>query len=46
MEGALINSIGILIAVFGALVVYLASHKDYKRLPLPEDAVLLTRHDE
>lgn len=45
-EGVLVNSIGLLIVLFAGLVVFLATKKDYKRLPLPEDAILLTGQDE
>ncbi|XP_031623209.1 cytochrome b561 [Contarinia nasturtii] len=45
-EAVIINTIGILIVTFAALVVYLATHRQFKRLPLPEDAILLTGHDE
>lgn len=41
-EGLLINCIGLLLVVFGSLVVYLVSEKGYKRQALPEDAMLLT----
>ena len=40
-EGALMNSIGLLIACLSALVVYVATRAHYKRLPLPEDELLL-----
>ena len=36
------NWIGILIVVFGVLVVYLATNYKYKRLARPEDEMLLT----
>lgn len=45
-EAVLANSIGLLIIIFAALVVYLATHRNYKRIPLPEDAILLTGHNE
>lgn len=38
--------IGLLVVIFAAIVVYLASNKHFKRIPLPEDAILLTGHDE
>ena len=40
-EGVMANWIGVLIIVFGVLVVYLASNWKYKRLPRPEDEMLL-----
>jgi len=45
-EGLLVNFIAILIVIFAALVVFLATKPNYKRVPLPEDAILLTGHDE
>lgn len=45
-EAVLVNTIGLLIIIFAALVVYLATHRNYKRIPLPEDAILLTGHNE
>jgi len=45
-EAVIINTIGLLIVAFAALVVYLATHRPFKRLPLPEDSILLTGHDE
>lgn len=45
-EALLINMIGLLIVIFAALVVYLATNRQFKRIPLPEDAILLTGHDE
>jgi len=41
-EGLLVNCIGCLIVVYGAIVVYLVTETTYKREPLPEDAMLLT----
>lgn len=40
-EGVMANWIGVLIIVFGVLVVYLATNYKYKRLPRPEDEMLL-----
>jgi len=40
-EGVMANWIGILIILFGVLVVYLATNIKYKRLQRPEDAGLL-----
>lgn len=45
-EGLIVNMLGVLIAVFAILVIYLTTHRNYKRQPLPEDAILLTGHDE
>lgn len=45
-EGLIVNMLGVLITVFAILVIYLASRRNYKRQPLPEDAILLTGHDE
>ena len=39
----LINCIGILITIYGALVVYLVTKPSYKRRPLPEEISLLSR---
>lgn len=41
-EGVMANWIGVLIVVFGVLVVYLATNYKYKRLARPEDEMLLT----
>ena len=40
-EAYLINLIGLLLAVFCCLVVFLLSHSGYRRPPLPEDEMLL-----
>lgn len=45
-EGVLVNTLALLIVAFAGLVVFLATKQSYKRLPLPEDAILLTGHDE
>lgn len=45
-EGFIVNCIGCLMVVFAALVGYLATNVDYKRTPLPEDAILLTGNDD
>lgn len=45
-QALLVNSIGILITLYGSLVVYLVTEPNYKREPLPEDALLLTGHSE
>jgi hypothetical protein len=42
-EAVLINFIGILIFVFGALTIYLVLHPSYKRVALAEDEMLLHR---
>ncbi|XP_015188411.1 PREDICTED: cytochrome b reductase 1 [Polistes dominula] len=44
-EGILINSIGLFLVIFGALAVYLVSQGQYKRLPRPEDNLLLTNRN-
>lgn len=41
-EGLLVNFIGIILVVFGSLVVYLVTEPQYKRQPRPEDEILLT----
>lgn len=40
-EGVMANWIGILIILFGTLIVYLATNIKYKRLERPEDSLLL-----
>jgi len=40
-EGILINSIGATIALLASLVIYMATKRQYKRHPLPEDELLL-----
>ena len=40
--GIMVNWIGLLILLFGILVVYLAANPRYKRLTRPEDEMLLT----
>ncbi|XP_067208627.1 transmembrane ascorbate-dependent reductase CYB561-like isoform X2 [Linepithema humile] len=42
-EGVLINIIGLLLISFGSLSVYLVTQERYRRLPRPEDDVLLAR---
>lgn len=37
-----LNFIGVLITVFAALVVYLTTESRFRRLPVPEDVMLLT----
>lgn len=41
-----VNTLGILIIVYGVLVVYLVTEPSYKREPLPEDTMLLTGENE
>lgn len=41
-EAMIVNWIGILIALFGTLTIYLASNSRFKRLNRPEDEMLLT----
>lgn len=45
-QALLVNCIGLLIALYGSLVVYLVTEPSYKREPLPEDQMLLTGHSE
>ncbi|XP_020281111.1 cytochrome b561-like isoform X2 [Pseudomyrmex gracilis] len=42
-EGMLVNFIGVLLIVFGGLSVYLISQERYRRIPRPEDDMLLSR---
>ncbi|XP_071567424.1 transmembrane ascorbate-dependent reductase CYB561 isoform X5 [Temnothorax nylanderi] len=41
-EGMLINFIGLLLIAFGGLTTYLVTQERYRRLPRPEDEVLLS----
>ncbi|XP_021712866.1 cytochrome b561 isoform X2 [Aedes aegypti] len=41
-QGVLVNMIGLLLVVYGGLVVFLVTDPMYKRKALPEDAMLLT----
>ncbi|XP_059085102.1 transmembrane ascorbate-dependent reductase CYB561-like isoform X1 [Tigriopus californicus] len=41
-EATLLNWVGVLLIIFGVLVVYLAQNPRYKRLNRPEDEMLLT----
>ncbi|XP_066996757.1 transmembrane ascorbate-dependent reductase CYB561 [Anabrus simplex] len=41
-EGLLVNFIGVILMVFGSLVVYLVTEPQFKRHPRPEDEILLT----
>ncbi|XP_055608002.1 transmembrane ascorbate-dependent reductase CYB561 isoform X2 [Uranotaenia lowii] len=41
-QGVLVNMIGMLMIVYGGLVVFLVTETNYKRKPLPEDVMLLT----
>lgn len=45
-QALLINCIGLLIALYGSLVVYLVTEPNYKREPLSEDTLLLTGNSE
>ncbi|CAH1992594.1 unnamed protein product [Acanthoscelides obtectus] len=44
-EGVVFNFMGIFIALYGVLVLYLVNESDYKRAPLPEDQIALS-HSE
>ncbi|XP_063703213.1 plasma membrane ascorbate-dependent reductase CYBRD1 isoform X2 [Culicoides brevitarsis] len=41
-EGLLVNSIGMCMIFYGAIVVFLVTERQFKREPLPEDTMLLT----
>ncbi|XP_055531293.1 plasma membrane ascorbate-dependent reductase CYBRD1 [Wyeomyia smithii] len=41
-QAVLMNTIGLLMVVYGSLVVFLVTEPMYKRKPLPEDVMLLT----
>jgi len=45
-EAVMVNCIGALIIMFAGFIVFLATNPGYKRAALPEDAILLTGHDE
>ncbi|XP_012251765.2 transmembrane ascorbate-dependent reductase CYB561-like isoform X2 [Athalia rosae] len=45
-EGILVNIIGMSLIIFGGLSVYIVSQNRYKRLPRPEDDVLLTPRNQ
>lgn len=45
-QAMLVNCIGLLIATYGCMVVYLVTEPSYKREPLPEDTMLLTGNAE
>ncbi|XP_055841984.1 plasma membrane ascorbate-dependent reductase CYBRD1 isoform X1 [Episyrphus balteatus] len=45
-SGLMVNIMGVLMVVFGALVMYLSTEPKFKRRPIPEDAVLLTGVNE
>lgn len=45
-QALLVNSMGMLIALYGGMVVYLVTEPSYKREPLPEDTMLLTGNSE
>ena len=40
-EGILVNTMGVLIVFFSALVVFIVTHTSYKRLATVEDQLLL-----
>ncbi|XP_044260543.1 transmembrane ascorbate-dependent reductase CYB561 [Tribolium madens] len=44
-EGVMVNFIGLFIAFFGILVLYLVNDVDFKRVSLPEDEVALSNTD-
>ncbi|KAJ6642444.1 Plasma membrane ascorbate-dependent reductase CYBRD1 [Pseudolycoriella hygida] len=45
-EAYIVNSIGALIVLFAGLIVFLTTNEGYRRIPLPEDAMLLIGHDD
>lgn len=45
-EAVLINFMGLILASFAALTVYLVNDVTYKRANTPDDNVTLMRHDE
>lgn len=45
-EGVLVNVIGLFLIIFGGLTVYIVVQERYRRLPRPEDDVLLTGRNE
>lgn len=45
-HGLMINSIGMLVILFGSCVIYLVTEPSYKREALPEDSMLLTGAQE
>jgi hypothetical protein len=45
-QALLLNFVGVLMAVYGALVVYMSTNIFYKRHPRPEDSELLNRNTE
>ncbi|XP_016837722.1 cytochrome b reductase 1 isoform X2 [Nasonia vitripennis] len=45
-EAVLVNIIGLVFVIFGGLTVYIVSQERYRRLPRPEDDILLTGRNE
>lgn len=45
-SGRIVNAIGLLMILFGCLIVYLATGQKYKRKPLPENDMLLTNSND
>lgn len=45
-QAYLVNCVGLLLALYGSLVVYLVTEPSYKRTPLAEDTLLLTGRSE
>lgn len=45
-QALLVNTIGLLLTIYGSLVVYLVTEPSYKRTPLAEDTLLLTGRPE
>lgn len=45
-QALLVNCIGLLITLYGTLVVYMVTEPNYKREQLPEDTMLLTGNSE
>ncbi|XP_065171989.1 transmembrane ascorbate-dependent reductase CYB561 isoform X2 [Atheta coriaria] len=45
-EAILINFIGLLLAIFAALTLYLVNHPDYKRVAEGEEQIAITEHTE
>lgn len=45
-EAVLVNIIGLIFVIFGGLTVYIVSQERYRRLPRPEDDILLTGRNE
>lgn len=45
IEGVVVNLIGVFIALYGILVLYLVNHDDFKRTALTDDQIGLDRSD-